>query len=142
MNRALPIASLLSFAVIGVAQADLTYRPTQSSDPIMLGQRFQRAVTEDTSRSPLDAARRPARTSIERFEEELQEALLRDVSRATTGNLGLLDEEGELIPFDGTRVFSIGDFELRFTEADGELTIFARDAGSSEFTEININSQL
>ncbi|MEX0374074.1 curli assembly protein CsgF [Spiribacter pallidus] len=139
MKTALAISGLL--AVVSLAQAELTYRPAQGNDPGLLSQRFQRATVEDTSRSPMAAARRPARTSIERFEEELQEALLRDVSRATTSNLGLLDDEGQLIEFDGTRLLQIGDFELRFTETDGELTIFARDAGSSEFTQININNQ-
>ena len=140
MKTALAISGLL--AVVSLAQAELTYRPAQGNDPGILAQRFQRATVEDTSRSPMAAARRPARTSIERFEEELQQALLRDISRATTSNLGLLDDEGQWIEFDGTRLFEIGDFELRFTETDGELTIFARDAGRSEFTQININNQL
>ncbi len=142
MQGRMPILCLLGIGLAATAQADLTYQPIQSGDPGMLSQRFQRATTQDTSRAPLQAARRPARTSIERFEEDLQEALLRDVSRASTSNIGLLDDEGQLIPFDGTRLFSIGDFELRFTETDGELSIFARDEGSNEFTEININNQL
>ncbi|MEX0449391.1 curli assembly protein CsgF [Spiribacter sp. 221] len=142
MHGRMPIVCLLGIGLAATAQADLTYQPIQSGDPGMLSQRFQRATTQDTSRAPLQAARRPARTSIERFQEDLQEALLRDVSRATTSNIGLLDDEGQLIPFDGTRLFSIGDFELRFTETEGELSIFARDEGSSEFTEININNQL
>ena len=129
-------------AMLATAQAELTYQPAQSSDPGLLSQRLQRASSQDTSRAPLQAARRPPRSSIERFEEELQESLLRDVSLATTSNIGLLDDDGQLIPFDGTRLFSIGDFELRFTETDGELSIFARDEGSGEFTRININDQL
>ena len=142
MQGRMPILCLLGIGLAATAQADLTYQPIQSGDPGMLSQRFQRATTQDTSRAPLQAARRPARTSIERFEEDLQESLLRNVSQATTSNIGLLDDENQLIPFDGTRLFSIGDFELRFTETDGELSIFARDEGSNEFTEININNQL
>ena len=115
-----------------VAQAELTYQPSQSSDPGLLSQRFQRAAAQDTTRSPAAAARRPPRTAIERLEDDLRTQLVRDLSRQAAG---VLDPDSE----DGSATLRFSGVELSLEETpDGGVSIIAFDPNTGEQTEINL----
>ncbi len=134
MRAQLPIISCLAIWLLmpPSAQAELTYRPGISNDPGLQSQRFQRAAAQDSTRSPAAAARRPARTALERLEDDLRAQLIRDISRQAAGVLDPDSSEGSaLLRFSGV--------ELSLSEtADGGVSIIAFDPNTGEETEILI----
>lgn len=137
------VAVIALLAGAGTAQADLRYQPQNPAfggSPHYGAQQMQRAQAQNATSSPGGAVSDwEPRSQQERFEERLQEAITRQITRGVRNEAGILDEEGNLQILD--EPVRAGDFSVGITEsADGNLVITTEDVATGERSEFTIGT--
>jgi len=118
------------------AFADLVYQPNNPSfggNPNFGAVMLNNAQAQDSTVGPDGITRRQPRTARERFEQQLERAVLSQITRAVRTDL--FDDDGQLQ--EGT--FDAGDFTVSVEEdADGAVTIITEDLITGDRTEFRV----
>lgn len=125
-----------SVTLPAAAFADLVYQPKNPAfggNPNFGAVMLNNAQAQDSTVGADGVTRRQPRTARERFERQLERAVLSQITRAVRTDL--FDDDGQLQ--EGS--FDAGDFTVTVEEnADGEVTIITEDLITGDRTEFRV----
>lgn len=138
MTRRMVTTLMLTIGMIapGFVLADLVYHPRNPSfggNPNFGAVMLNNAQAQDTTRGAEGITHRQPRSAREQFEQQLQQSILSQLTRAVRTDL--FDADGQLQ--EGT--FDAGDFTVTVREGDdGTVSIITEDLITGDRTEFRI----